>query len=42
LVVMVMNDEQIVFTNVAGSIDLEKLGELGQEMDIPGLDEIGR
>ena len=40
LVVMVREDDQIIFTNIAGVIDLEKLGELGKEMEIPGLEEI--
>lgn len=42
LVVMVFEEDQIVFTNVAGDLDLEKLGELGERMDIPGLEDIAK
>jgi len=41
LVVMVIDDEEIVFTNIAGVIDLEKLGALAEEMKIPGLENLG-
>jgi hypothetical protein len=40
LVVMITGDEEIVFTNIAGTIDLAKLRELAEGMDLPGLDDI--
>jgi hypothetical protein len=33
-------DDQLIFVNVAGRIDLEKLEAIGREMDIPGLDKV--
>lgn len=40
LVVMAMGKAEIVFSNIAGPVDLEALRRLGEEMDMPGLGEI--
>ena len=40
LVVMITDENQIIFTNVAGVLDLAKLGALGKEMNIPGLQNV--
>jgi hypothetical protein len=42
LVVLASNEggEEIVFANIAGSIDLAAIAALGETLDIPGLDEV--
>lgn len=40
LVVMALGENEIVFSNIAGPVDLAALRRLGDEMDVPGLDEI--
>jgi hypothetical protein len=40
LVVMVKEDDQVVFTNIAGVLDLALIGQLGSTMDIPGLEHV--
>ena len=42
LTVLVFDREQseVVFVNIAGTIDLAKLGEIGDELDLPGLEDI--
>jgi hypothetical protein len=40
LVVMVVNEEQVVFANIAGVLDLAKIAAIGEGLDLPGLDEI--
>lgn len=40
LVVFVVGADEIVFANVAGDIDMNRLGALADKMDIPGLEEI--
>lgn len=42
LVVLVVNqdDQQVIFANVAGVLDLAAIEKLGEELDIPGLDEL--
>lgn len=42
LVVMITNDEQVIFTNIAGIIDLAKLESLGETLNIPGLESLGQ
>ena len=43
LVVLVFdrNENQVVFANLVGSIDLAKIGDLDGALDIPGLDALG-
>ena len=31
---------EVVFVNLAGTIDLARIGELGDSLDVPGLDEL--
>ena len=38
LVVFVVGADEIVFANVAGDIDMNRLGALAERMDIPGLE----
>lgn len=33
-------DQQLIFVNIAGRIDLAKLEAIGREMEIPGLDQV--
>jgi len=42
LVVLVVDeeDQQVIFANVAGVIDLAAIEKLGDELDIPGLDDL--
>ena len=44
LVVMIVNAEEdeptLVFANIAGTIDLASLEKLGDEMDLPGLEDL--
>ena len=42
LVVLVVNqdDQQVIFANVAGVLDLAAIEKLGEELDIPGFDEL--
>jgi hypothetical protein len=42
LVVLVLDEEEgaLVFANVAGIVDLAALAALGQELEIPGLDQL--
>lgn len=40
VVVMVAEDGAYIFTNLAGQIDPELLGELSEDMGVPGLDRI--
>ncbi len=39
---LVVNHEeaQVIFANVAGVLDLAAIEKLGEELDIPGLDEL--
>ena len=40
LVVMVSDGDEIVFTNIAGVIDLARIEAIADQFDLPGLDEI--
>jgi hypothetical protein len=40
LVVLITGEDEIVFTNIAGTIDMAKLRELTEGMDIPGFEDI--
>jgi hypothetical protein len=42
LVVLIFNssDKALVFANLAGEIDITKLGEIGERLDVPGLDQV--
>jgi hypothetical protein len=40
LVVLVVDDSEIVFANVAGDIDMNQLGALAEKMGVPGLEDI--
>ena len=42
LVVMVVSpdDGEVIFTNIAGTIDLRQLARLGEAFDLPGLDDL--
>jgi hypothetical protein len=40
LLVLVVGEDEIVCANVAGVLDLEAIERLGEEMDIPGLDDL--
>ncbi len=44
LVVIVLEHEEaeFVFVNIAGTLDLSALAQLGERMDLPGLDQIPR
>jgi len=44
LVVMAADEEDgsVVFANVAGVIDLAAIAALGEQLEIPGLDQVGR
>ena len=44
LVVLVFNGDegQVVFANLAGSIDLAKIGQIGDTLHVPGLDKVKR
>ncbi len=44
LVVMVLDgdDGELIFANVAGDLDLEAMKQIGEELEIPGLDEFGK
>ena len=33
-------DKELVFANLAGAIDLNRLGEIGDRFDVPGLDHV--
>ena len=33
-------DKELVFANLAGEIDVTKLGEIGQRLNVPGLDQV--
>lgn len=33
-------DKEIVFANLAGEIDITKLGEIGERFNVPGLDQV--
>lgn len=43
LVVLVLDRDggSVVFANIAGRIDLARLGELGRRLDVPGLEGLG-
>jgi len=43
LVVMVLDRDEgeLVFANLAGTIDLQKIKAISEELDIPGLDSLG-
>ncbi len=42
LVVLVAGDEnELVFANIAGTLNLAAIAKLGESLDIPGLDELG-
>jgi len=43
LVVMVVEGEgeEIVFANIAGTLDLAAIARLGESLEIPGLDQVG-
>jgi uncharacterized protein DUF4252 len=34
------DDKELVFANLAGEIDVTKLGEIGQRLNVPGLDQV--
>jgi hypothetical protein len=42
LVVLIFdsNDNELVFANLAGEIDVTQLGEIGERFDVPGLDQV--
>jgi hypothetical protein len=40
LVVLIVEEDEIIFANVAGNIDMAQLHELADTMDIPGLEEL--
>jgi len=40
--VLVVNESELVFTNVAGRIDLDQLARLAESYEIPGLDALPR
>jgi hypothetical protein len=40
LVVLVVEEDEIVFANVAGNIDMAQLRKLGDKIDIPGLENL--
>ena len=40
LVVLIAEEHEIVFANVAGNIDMAQLRKLGDQMDIPGLENL--
>ena len=43
LVVMVADDDhEFVFANIAGELNLAAISAIGESLDIPGLDELGR
>jgi len=42
VVTTVGNDDQAVFVNIVGNIDLKKIGKLGAKFDIPTLDKISK
>lgn len=42
LVAMVSGEEEIVFTNLSGRIDLAAIGRLAEELDLPALDAVGK
>jgi hypothetical protein len=35
-----MNDKELVFANLVGQIDLTRLGEIGERLNVPGLDQV--
>ena len=41
IMVAEFDEDQIVFVNIAGEIDLAALAKLGEQLDIPGLDQLG-
>lgn len=42
LVVLIFDskDKELVFANLAGDIDVTKLGEIGEHFNVPGLDQV--
>ncbi len=34
------DDKELVFANLAGEIDVSKLGEIGERLNVPGLDQV--
>ena len=44
LVVLVINQEdgEVVFANLAGTIDLAKIGDMENTLHVPGLDKVGK
>jgi hypothetical protein len=42
LVVLIFdrNDKKLVFANLAGEIDITRLGEIGERFNVPGLDAV--
>lgn len=40
LVVMVLEEDEVVFANLAGALDLAKIAAIGEGLDLPGLDRI--
>ena len=34
------NDKELVFANLAGEIDITRLGEIGERLNVPGLDQV--
>ena len=42
LVVLIfdMDDKELVFANLAGEIDITRLGEIGERFNVPGLDHV--
>ena len=41
LVVLIAGEDESVFANVAGKLDLSAIAKIGESFDIPGLDELG-
>jgi len=40
LVVMVAGEDELIFTNIAGTLDLAAIQRIGEEMDLPGLEDL--
>ena len=41
MVVMVIDDSELVFANIAGTIDMEAISKIGEGFGIPGLSDLG-
>jgi hypothetical protein len=40
VLVMDADEGQLVFANIAGELDLEAIGQLGEHLDFPGLQDL--